>query len=88
MEEDDHKEIHHKLTHTVIIILIAVVAINYIVLPLVSVIKPIKLLELPQAFWNLITIIVPSHLAAQVVHAHVPKIISKIKSKDKDKSKE
>lgn len=68
---------NHRLTKITIMILVAIVGINYLVMPLVSLFKPVSFIKLPEQFWTLLTVILPSHLGVQALNLHLPTLLNK-----------
>lgn len=63
-------------------LLLLIIAVNYLIIPIVSLFTPIKPYLLPESFWTLLIIVVPTHLGLQTISQHVPNVLDKFKKKD------
>ncbi len=66
-------KISEKWSDVLMVILMVVLATNYAILPLINIFHPVHISELPKEMWNLMMMIIPTHL----IHVNLPSVLNK-----------
>lgn len=65
-------------------LLLLIIGVNYLILPIFNLFKPISCNGvLPDQLWTLIIIVIPTHLGLKSLDRHLPDVIDKVGKKPK-----